>query len=250
MEIEERYSAKNRRAVVYSGSKMTYYQHVLLVTWTFVVLTLADKGCVELKLEADSPSVFFLTPQGRLGNQMLGYAIQLQLKKLLGIQPVVHRECKAYLSKIFSQETLTIPALEDHFCNFRDLQFTMFDGSFRDLISNKAYRRGHLLWLYPPSGDRNVGGYGPEDPDFNDQFEVDYEKTLASTVKIKPKFLKKAEKILQSVQKERRKNGKPKIETFVGIHNRRGDHLQFMQERLQRKPLGIDFFKTAIEKFR
>ena len=39
----------------------------------------------------NQPSVFFVVPAGRLGNQMLGYAVALQLKKILGVDAYVTR---------------------------------------------------------------------------------------------------------------------------------------------------------------
>lgn len=39
----------------------------------------------------NQPSVFFVVPAGRLGNQMLGYAVALQLKKILGVDAYVIR---------------------------------------------------------------------------------------------------------------------------------------------------------------
>ena len=39
----------------------------------------------------DRPSVFFVVPAGRLGNQMLGYAVALHLKKILGVDAYVTR---------------------------------------------------------------------------------------------------------------------------------------------------------------
>ena len=38
--------------------------------------------------------------------------------------------------------------------------------------------------------------------------------------------------------------------TFVGIHNRRTDHLQFVQRIAKVKPVGKSYFKDAMEYFR
>merc|ERR1712018_441833 len=55
------------------------------------------------------PSIFLIVPRGRLGNMMLGYSILLELQNRLKIQPLVTRDCLAYLRTTFEEDTITIP---------------------------------------------------------------------------------------------------------------------------------------------
>ena len=105
------------------------------------------------------PSIFLIVPRGRLGNMMLGYSIILELQNRLKIQPFVTRKCLEFLNTTFEEETITIKAIEDSICNHEDMMFEPFEGTFRELLTNTSYHTNRLLWLYPPTGDRNSGGY-------------------------------------------------------------------------------------------
>ena len=105
------------------------------------------------------PSIYLIVPRGRLGNMMLGYSIILELQNRLQIQPLVNRECLSFLKTTFEEDTLTIPAIEDTYCNYENMVFEKFEGTFRELMSNSSYHSNKMLWLYPSTGNRNVGGY-------------------------------------------------------------------------------------------
>jgi hypothetical protein len=105
------------------------------------------------------PSIFLIVPRGRLGNMMLGYSILLELQNRLKIQPFVTRDCLAFLKTTFEEDTITIPAIEDTYCNHKSMLFEAFEGTFRELLTNTTYRTNRIVWLYPFRGDRNVGGY-------------------------------------------------------------------------------------------
>ena len=38
--------------------------------------------------------------------------------------------------------------------------------------------------------------------------------------------------------------------TFVGVHNRRSDHIEYMRERLKLEPLSENYFSAAFKYFR
>ena len=105
------------------------------------------------------PSIYLIVPRGRLGNMMLGYSIILELQNRLKIQPLVHRKYLSFLKTTFEEETITVPALEDTYCNYKKIVFEPFEGTLRELITNSYYHHNRLLWLYPPTGNRNIGGY-------------------------------------------------------------------------------------------
>ena len=105
------------------------------------------------------PSIYLIVPRGRLGNMMLGYSIILELQNRLKIQPLVHRKSLSFLKTTFEEDTLTIPAVEDTYCNYKTMVFEPFEGTFKELITNSSYHSNRLLWLYPPKGNRNEGCY-------------------------------------------------------------------------------------------
>ena len=110
----------------------------------------------------------------------------------------------------------------------------------------------------------------PKDIAFNIEFEEKYELTLKSTLKIKSEFIQHSRKKLKKVEAHRkeflrkrheRQNAKRNVAknevkgieskiTYVGVHNRRSDHIKFMRERENRQPLDESFFAYAFEYFR
>merc|ERR1712027_184436 len=76
----------------------------------------------------------------------VGYAVLLHLQKLLGVHVYVTRECKRFLSTTFDPATITIPVLEDTFCDYyRGIGFEPYYGSFRELVENKDYHKGRVM---------------------------------------------------------------------------------------------------------
>lgn len=63
-----------------------------------------------------------------------------------------------------------------------------------------------------------------------------------------PKFQKHAEKIQNEVAAQL--NASIDEITFVGIHHRRTDHLDYMLDKFNEKPLKKSYFKNAMEYFR
>ena len=112
--------------------------------------------------------------------------------------------------------------------------------------------------------------YSPDDPndvDFNTKFEIEYEETMKSTLNIKEEYVRPARQKLLNVIKHRRNMLSSQIQkntqtnfgnnmgiddeiTFVGVHNRRSDHVEFMRERLKIEPLEENYFSFAFEYFR
>ena len=108
------------------------------------------------------------------------------------------------------------------------------------------------MWLFPPGGFPGASEYGAYDSTgFNEAFEVSYEKTMKDTIRIQPRFLREADRILHGVQEKRLvTQGIPKAKVFVGIHARRGDYVKFAKNTLGVRPLSEDFYNWAINKKR
>ena len=88
---------------------------------------------------------------------------------------------------------------------------------------------------------------GPE----QDQFSQAYTKYLRKTLKFIPRVQTRVNLALKKVAKGMKK--KPKDITYIGIHNRRTDHLAFMRNEMKMKDLeelGKDFFMDGMEYFR
>ena len=107
----------------------------------------------------------------------------------------------------------------------------------------------------------------PDDLAFDVQFEEDYEMNLKRTLKIKTSYINHSNKKLEKVKSHRRKSlsknvdttlknnvqGNRKVDrkiTYVGVHNRRTDHIRFMRERENREPLDESYFAFAFQFFR
>ena len=61
--------------------------------------------------------------QGRLGNQLNGYSMMLQLKKQYGYQPYLSNQTYNILNQMFVSETIELPVLEETFCNIEEMPF-------------------------------------------------------------------------------------------------------------------------------
>ena len=88
---------------------------------------------------------------------------------------------------------------------------------------------------------------GPE----QEFFSQAYVKHLQQNLKFYPRIQTRVNKALKKVAKEMKK--KPKDITYVGIHNRRTDHMTFMKKHMKREELeelGVDFFTDGMDYFR
>ena len=90
--------------------------------------------------------------------------------------------------------------------------------------------------------------------------------TLKSKLSVKKEYISSAHKKLVHVEKHRKnilskkqhKNIKSNVGknvgidgkiTYVGVHNRRSDHIKFMREREKREPLDESYFAFAFQYF-
>lgn len=88
---------------------------------------------------------------------------------------------------------------------------------------------------------------GPE----QDQFSHAYVKHLQENLKFHPRIQTRVNAALKKIAKQMKKS--PDEITYVGIHNRRTDHLEFMKKTMKMakvEELGVDFFMDGMEYFR
>ena len=85
---------------------------------------------------------------------------------------------------------------------------------------------------------------GPE----QEEFSKAYLRHLRNNLKFHPRIQTRVNLALKDVAKKR--NKKPKDLTYIGVHNRRTDHLHFVQNTLKlddAEELGKDFFEDGME---
>ena len=88
---------------------------------------------------------------------------------------------------------------------------------------------------------------GPEQEEFTQR----YVRYLINTLKFYPRVQTRVNIALKKIAKQM--NLKPKEVTYVGIHNRRTDHINFMKHTMkftEMEELGEDFFLDGMEYFR
>ena len=84
-----------------------------------------------------------------------------------------------------------------------------------------------------------------------EKFSNAYVKHLQQNLKFHPRIQKRVDRALKKVTEGMKKN--PKEITYVGIHNRRADHLAFMKKHMKMEDmeeLGVDFFMDGMDYFR
>ena len=75
-----------------------------------------------------------------------------------------------------------------------------------------------------------------------------YHRTVRETLKFKPDI---QERVVEIYDEVARKIGKKKKDIyFVGIHNRRTDHIEYTRRKHGQKPLKPSYFQDAMEEMR
>ena len=67
--------------------------------------------------------------------------------------------------QFFTPESLTLPVLNETFCNWNDINFEPYNGPFKDLLTMEDFRKGRIIEFYPGKvvNGKIEGGYRPED---------------------------------------------------------------------------------------
>ena len=97
-------------------------------------VTSTIKTCRLLNIDTfneKSISIMFAdTFTGRLGNQLLGYAVLYQLQIQTGIKCYITKETKDFLLKFFTSESVTLSVFNETFCNWKRIHFKPYVGHF------------------------------------------------------------------------------------------------------------------------
>ena len=110
-------------------------------------------------------SFFIGEGRGRFGNQFLVYMVFLQLKRQLGVDSYINKECEGYVKAFFTDESIQLPVLSEVYCNPEAIKSNLigYSGPFKDLVNDEKWRKGKLIEFYPPVDGGDTGGYRPED---------------------------------------------------------------------------------------
>ena len=89
----------------------------------------------------------------------------LQLKRQLGVDSYINKECEGYVKAFFTDESIQLPVLSEVYCNPEAIKSNLigYSGPFKDLVNDEKWRKGKLIEFYPPVDGGDTGGYRPED---------------------------------------------------------------------------------------
>jgi hypothetical protein len=82
------------------------------------------------------------------------------------------------------------------------------------------------------------------------KFMAKMEDTVRSNFKFHPHIQAAADLTVADISRHTEKSGPKHDVTYVGIHNRRTDHLEFTMKTDRAKPIKPKYFKEAMEYFR
>ena len=123
--------------------------------WTFFFFSATycykDETCPQkcqniLKVGENQPSIVYKKTRGRLGNQLNGYTMLLQLKKDFGYDAYILQETYDILSKMFTEKSIQeVPVLEQIFCHHSQLKFQV--NTYLLLMYLLTYVQGTVCFL-------------------------------------------------------------------------------------------------------
>ena len=89
--------------------------------------------------------------KGRFGNQLAIYLVLTELQKQLGMKAFINKDCRNYMESYFDVDTISLPAISDAFCNYKDVlsHLQPFNEHFHSLVNNEEWRYGKLIEFYP-----------------------------------------------------------------------------------------------------
>ena len=225
-----------------------FFLAIITSTWSLDYCDKENCKCREniKELRPDVPSIVYKKIRGRLGNQINGYALQLQLQRTHGYESFMLQESLDILQTMFTSDSIELPVLEKTFCDVKKMKFEVFEGNFTHLIvADSKYKHGHLLNLYPPQ-EKQV--FIPPATREYKKGRLDTYKYLRHKLKIRPEFVAKAQETFRQVA-DRMGTPVDKL-NFVCIHHRRTDFTQFARSTFNEKPLKKSYFYDAMEHFR
>jgi len=190
----------------------------------------------------NSPSVMTYFPGGRMGNMITAYLTLLWMKLEFNYDVYLEKQSYLFMNLIFKNINETTKVLEDGLCDWRQFGFQKYEGSI-DFLGAPEWKTGKAIEIFIAKEN-----FMRHEIQGGRKFYKKYKKEAYHALEFKPEFQRFAELNLQNVAKKTGKN--PSKLTFVGIHNRRTDYLEFRRKRLGLDNLYEDYFEDAMEYFR
>jgi len=137
--------------------------------------------------------------------------------------------------------------LEDKLCDWRQFPFEKYEGDV-ELLKRPEWRTGRAVQIFIQQSN-----YMRHEIQGGRHYYKKFRKQTMEALTFRPKFRMFADRALADVARRYRKaKGLPKKTevTFVGVHNRRTDYLDFRQKKLQLDNLYEDYFEDATDYFR
>jgi len=235
-------------AIISSQIRQTGSTQTIEIPKNFCELDARDKctdgKCIRYdpKKFAKSPSMLTYFPGGRLGNMLTSYLTLLWLKLEFGYDTYYEKEAFQFLNKIFANINGTVNVLEDSLCDWQQFGFRKYEGNV-ELLGSDSWRTGQAIQIFIAKEN-----FMRHEIQGGRKFYKKYKKQSLEALTFKPQFQSYADINLHNIAKKVGK--KPDKITFVGIHNRRTDYLEFRRKRLQLDNLYEDYFQDAMEYFR
>jgi len=189
----------------------------------------------------DEPSIATYFPNGRLGNAISAFLMLLWVRLDHGLQTFMEKEAVDMLSQYFVFGNSTHKVLEEDLCDWQKFGFRKFDGNVEDLGGDE-WASGKAIQIFVRRTDfMRIEVQGGR------KYYTDYRKQSLRALTFKDKFASHARITLKNIAK---KVGiKSKEITFVGVHNRRTDYLDFRRRVLKMSNLYEDYFEDATSYF-
>lgn len=145
------------------------------------------------------------------------------------------------LTQIFNGVNGTIKVLEDSLCDWRQFGFQKYEGNI-ELLGTDDWMIGKAIAIYIAKSN-----FMRHEIQGGRKYYKKYKQQSIKALTFKPEFQRFADLNLNNVAKKVGKD--PKKITFVGIHNRRTDYLEFRRKRLGLDNLYEDYFDDAMAYF-
>ena len=189
-----------------------------------------------------SPSLVTYFPNGRLGNKLTAYLTLLWIGLETGLEVLYEKESFKVLDHYF--ENINLPVLEDSLCDWRQFPFKKYEGNM-ELLGRPEWATGQAIQLFIDKSN-----FMRHEIQGGRQYYKKYRTESLRALTFRKNFRDHANKILSEIAKKVEQDSDAKVElTFVGIHNRRTDYLEFRKRRLGLDNLYEDYFQVIMCSF-
>ena len=224
-------------------------------------------GCVDFNYEefkARNIPIFYQRAKGRLGNQLVAFSIitatalawnngtlnptEAETEALFYIP----RDMSKFMVAIFDPSCIPYTVWENQFCNWPDIPFKVFDGSFTQILSKHEGFKGQILKMFEGDKGYSAEMYGGP---LVTKYKTKAIEWMRNNLKFRPKIKTRVKKTFEDVKRKYKKFHPDFSESndqlvFVALHNRRTDYQYYMEKRYNEIALEMDYFIGALDTYR